>query len=134
MTTPTGSKEPKKKPDQSKGKKNPKFTKRENATLAQRTEILNWFHENGKNQTKTARHFDKIYPNLTLKQPLISDWVKNEDKWRQQWVEAQASGMLKTAKRAKQTEHPAVTEMLELWVAKAMHEGVHLSGEIIRQK
>ena len=34
----------------------------------------------------------------------------------------------------KQTEHPAVNEMLELWVAKAMADNVHVNGEILCQK
>ena len=54
----------------------PVFTKRENATLAQCIKILNWYHANGKNQLKTAKHFSPIYPNLTIKQPLVSTWVK----------------------------------------------------------
>ena len=40
------------------------FTRKENATLEQRIEILNWHHANGKNQQKTAKHFDVIFPNL----------------------------------------------------------------------
>ena len=114
-------------------KKDPVLTK-ENTTSKQRIETPDWFYVNGKNQTTTATHFNKIYPNMLLKQPLVSDWVKNKAKWRQQWAEAQASGTVGSMKQAKQTEHPAVTEMLELWVAKAMEEGVHLSGEIIWQK
>jgi hypothetical protein len=61
------------------------FTKKENATLEQRIEILNWHHANGKNQSKTAKHFDGIYPNLQLKQPRISTWCKNEEKWREEY-------------------------------------------------
>lgn len=34
----------------------------------------------------------------------------------------------------KQTEHPEVNEMLELWIAKAMSNEVQFSGEILRQK
>lgn len=34
----------------------------------------------------------------------------------------------------KQVEHPLVDEMLELWIAKAMRDRVHLTGEIIREK
>lgn len=34
----------------------------------------------------------------------------------------------------RQTEHPQITEMLELWVAKAMHDGILLTGEVLRQK
>jgi hypothetical protein len=61
----------------------PVFTKKEIATLTQRIEILDWHHKNGKNQRRTAAHFDKCYPNLILTQPLISKWLKNEEKWRQ---------------------------------------------------
>jgi len=49
--------------------------------LAQRIEILDWYHTNGENQSKMARHFDAVYPNLRAKQPLVSAWVKEEEKW-----------------------------------------------------
>jgi hypothetical protein len=110
----------------------PVFTRKENATLAQRIEILNWFHENGENQSKTARHFDPIYPNLKLKQPIISDWVKDEQKWRTQWESQQATEY--KAKHVRQTQHPQVTEMLDLWVSQAMRSGIILMGEVLHQK
>jgi hypothetical protein len=58
----------------------PVFTKKENATLAQHIKILDWYHKNGKNQSKMAKHFDAIYPNLKMNQPLVSAWVKGEAK------------------------------------------------------
>ncbi|KAI9428881.1 hypothetical protein H4582DRAFT_2114965 [Lactarius indigo] len=82
----------------------PVFMKKENATLAQRIEILNWYHKHKQGQTKTAEHFVGItYPNLQIKQPL-------------------------------QTEHPEVSEMLDLWVSKVMADGVLLTGEVLHQK
>lgn len=106
--------------------------KKENATLEQRIEILNWHHKNGKNQTKTAVHFDKIYPSLQLKQPRISAWIKHEAAWR---AEYEASGSLsRSVKRVRQTLHPEVTEMLDLWVSKAMADNLLLTGEVLRQK
>ncbi|KAJ7315770.1 hypothetical protein DFH08DRAFT_820348 [Mycena albidolilacea] len=60
-------------------------------------------HGNGKNQTKTAKHFDPIYPNLHLKQTLVSSW------------------------------HPEAEQMMELWVAQAMSHGIQLSGEVLHQ-
>ncbi|KAI9057991.1 hypothetical protein FKP32DRAFT_1636736, partial [Trametes sanguinea] len=69
-------------------KTNPVFERKENATLAQRIEILDWHHAHGKNQSETAKHFDKIYPNLKLKQPTVSTWVKEEAMWRQRWEES----------------------------------------------
>jgi len=71
---------PEKRPKQANPPAKP--TKKENATLKQRIEILDWHHANGSIQTKTAAHFHTIYPNLQIKQPLISSWVKNEARWR----------------------------------------------------
>ncbi|KAG6903965.1 hypothetical protein DXG01_013601 [Tephrocybe rancida] len=82
-----------------KKEKEPVFTKKENATLAQQIEILDWYHANGKNQSKTAQHFSPKYPNLKMKQPLVSSWVKEESKWREQWATASKHSD-RTAKRA----------------------------------
>jgi hypothetical protein len=123
-------KEPKKKSTEPPA---PVFTKRENATLAQRIEILDWHNKNGRKQTATAEHFAPKYPNLTIKQPLISSWVKDEAKWRQQWEQTN-KGVDRTAKRVRQTEHPEVSEMMDLWVSKAMSDGILLTGEVLRQK
>ncbi|KIL60357.1 hypothetical protein M378DRAFT_42375, partial [Amanita muscaria Koide BX008] len=71
--------------------KRPVFTHKEIATLRQRIEILDWYHANGKNQTKTAKHFDPIYPNLRIKQPTVSAWVNEEDKWREQWAKSSSA-------------------------------------------
>lgn len=71
---------------------------KKNATLEQRIEILNWYHANGRNQSKTAKHFDALYPNLRIKQPLVSSWVKEESRWREEWENSHAS---RTAKRTR---------------------------------
>jgi Fe-S cluster assembly scaffold protein SufB len=99
----------------------------------QRIEILEWHHKNGANQTATAQHFDPIYPNLQIKQPLVSSWLKDEAKWYEQWDQTNKNSD-RTAKRVRQTEHPDVSEMMDLWVSKAMGDGVLLTGEVLRQK
>lgn len=103
-------KEPKKKPDQPADPAPPVFTKKENSTVAQRIEILGWYHKNGWNKSATARHFTPMYPNLKLKQPHEHD---------------------RTEKWVRQTEHPEVMEMMYLWVLKAMGDGILLTGEIL---
>ena len=110
----------------------PVFTKKENATLAQRIEVLDWHHANGKNQSRTAKHFNVVYPNLQIKQPLVSAWVKDEAKWREESASNRAG--FQAAKRARQTLHPAVTEMLDLWVSNAMLNNILVTGEVLRQK
>jgi len=106
--------------------------KKENATLEKRIEILNWYYANGKVQTKTVAHFNRIYPALRLSQPRISDWLKNEAKWRTEFTSS--GGLSHSVKRVRQTLHPEVTEMLDLWVSKAMADKLLLTGEILRQK
>lgn len=107
--------------------------KKENATVAQRIEVLDWYHKNGRNQSATARHFAPLYPNLQIKQPLVSSWVKDESKWREIWNQSNCQSD-RTAKRARQTEHPEISEMMDLWVSKAMADNVLLTGEVLRQK
>ncbi|KAG5335324.1 hypothetical protein C0989_001427, partial [Termitomyces sp. Mn162] len=117
----------------SKAKQAPVFTKKEVATLKQRIEILDWHNANGKNQSKTAKHFTPLYPNLVIKQPLISAWVKEEAKWQDQWAEAAGNSDC-TAKWQHQTQHPEMTEMMDLWVSKAMAEGILLTGDVLQAK
>ena len=107
--------------------------KKENAMLKQCIEILDWYHKNGENQSATAKHFDKKYPNLNIKQPLVSKWVSKEEYWRKQW-DGSGGESARQAKCVKQTVHPEVTEMMELWVSKAMQARILLTGEVLRQK
>ena len=110
----------------------PVFVKKENATLVQRIEILDWHHANKATQKATAAEFNKKWPNLSLKQPIISEWLRYEEKWRKQWEQSNGSG--RSAKRVCQTQHPEVTEMMDLWIAKAMADNINLTGEVLRQK
>lgn len=100
--------------------------------MEQRIEILDWHNENGKIQVKTVDHFDKIYPNLKLKQPTLSKWIKSEQEWRGKYESN--SAIASKIKRARQTQHPEVTEMMDLWVTQATWDGVLLTGEVLRQK
>ncbi len=106
--------------------------KKEVATLEQRIEVLDWYHQNGKNQSKTAKHFAVIYPNLKIKQPLVSAWIKDKQKWREEY--AKSSENAQNVKCLRQTQHPEITEMMELWVSKAMSDGLLLMGEVLHQK
>lgn len=38
------------------------------------------------------------------------------------------------AKCTRQTQHPEVTEMMDLWVSKAMGDRILLTGEVLRQR
>jgi hypothetical protein len=100
--------------------------------LEQRIKILDWHHANGENQSKTVKHFDVIYPNLQHKQPRISAWCKNEEKWHEECEISTGSAC--SAKQICQTQHPEVTEMLDLWVSKAMADRILLTGMDLHQK
>ncbi len=109
-------------------------TEKRNATLRERIEVLDWYHANGKNQSKTARHFKEIYPDIDIKQPLVSSWVKDEAKWRRDWAASAGMPGAQDARRIRQTEHPEVTEMMDLWVLQAREQGIILSGAVLRTK
>ncbi|KAG6867136.1 hypothetical protein C0993_006411 [Termitomyces sp. T159_Od127] len=113
--------------------KAPIFTKKEVATLDQRIKILDWYHANGKAQSKTAKHFAPLYPNLVIKQLLSSSWAKEETKWQEQWAEADSNSD-HSAKWLHQTQHPEVTVMMDLWVSKAMAEGILCTGDVLHAK
>ena len=96
---------------------------KQNATLEQKVEVLKWYHANGKNQKKTADHFRAKWPELNMQQPCIYDWLKVESKIMGKWTHTGSSGThLCKTKWICQTQHPEITEMLELWVSKAMME------------
>jgi hypothetical protein len=78
-----------------------------------------------------AKQFDKLYPNLKIKQPLVLSWVKDKEKWHKKWAQ---SGAAWSAKHTHQTQHPEVTEMMDLWVSKAMADGIQLMKEVLCQK
>ncbi|KAG9316525.1 hypothetical protein JVU11DRAFT_2575 [Chiua virens] len=59
----------------------PPSKKKENATLQQRINILDWHRNNKATQQGTVDHFNKVYPSLQLTQPLVSSWVTNDAKW-----------------------------------------------------
>jgi hypothetical protein len=99
------------------------------ATLAQKVEILDWHKNNGSNQTKTASHFNKIYPDIALKQPLISAWVKAENGIREQ-----AKISSSDSKRVRSTRFPEIEQMLDVWVTQAFHSKMTITGDVIRAK
>jgi Tc5 transposase DNA-binding domain len=64
---------------------------------------------------------------------LISAWVQEESKWRKEWSEAQSSSE-RERKRIRLVENPQATEMLEMWISKAMNDKVLVTGEVLRAK
>ncbi|KAI7950013.1 hypothetical protein MJO28_008834 [Puccinia striiformis f. sp. tritici] len=99
------------------------------ATMAQKIEVLDWYDKNGKNQTKTAKHFNEIYPEIGFKQPLISAWVADCDRIREQ-----ADSSASHYKRVRITKFPQIEEMLDQWVTQALHSKLTITGDVIRAK
>jgi hypothetical protein len=59
-------------------------------------------------------------------------WLKDEAKWREEWENN--TGSNHTTKRLHQTQHPEVTEMMDLWVATALANRVLLTGDVLCEK
>ena len=75
---------------------------------------FDWYHANGKNQSKTTIYFSPIYPNLRIKQPLVSAWVNEDAKWQKEWVHT--GGGAHVTKWVCQTQHPEATNVGALGV------------------
>ena len=76
--------------------------KKHNVTLAQQIEILDWQHKNDKNQPTTAWRFSALYPSLQIEQPLISSWLKDKAKWKEQLQQSNPQVTRQPSKVAKQ--------------------------------
>lgn len=109
-----------------------KKPRRENASIEIKIKVLDWYEKNGKNQTKPVKHFSSLYPNTRISQATISNWVKQSEELKKEW--GNGGCLNPDAKRVVQTQHPDVNEMLELWVSKAMSDGLILTGDILRKK
>ena len=62
----------------------------------------------------------------------MSEWCKNESRLQAEYEHS--SGADHSAKQIRQTQHPEVTEMLDLWISTAMAHGILLTREILHQK
>jgi len=59
--------------------------------------------------------------------------LKDKDKWHNIWDQSNCQSD-RTAKCTRQTEHPEISEMMDLWVLKAMGDGVLLTEDTLHQK
>lgn len=100
---------------------------RKNATLYDKLMVLNWYHANGRNQSKTAKHFQEQGFSY-MKQPLVSAWVKREDDIREQ-----ASSVYQlTSRRIGRVRNPDFEKALTIFVQQAEVRGLTLTGDLIR--
>ena len=130
-STEDGSKTKNKNPKKRKASNVVQTTSKVNvATFSQKVEFLNWHHKNGKNQSRTADHFEKVYPELKIKQPLISKWLKSEDNI--QMKHDQSAHFLK--KKVWQISHPQVKAALAEWMTQAIHCNLTITGNTIKAK
>ena len=101
-----------------------------NASYSEKVQVLDWYHKNGKNQTKTALHFASVLPHLKIKQPLLSKWLKSEEDIRAKHQESSHD----STKRIRTLTYPKVEEALSEWMTQAIHYSLPLSGEILKEK
>lgn len=57
------------------------------ASLHRKPEVLDWHHENGGSQSRTAKHFqaplNALESETVITQPLVSSWLKAEAQIRE---------------------------------------------------
>ncbi|KAI7948985.1 hypothetical protein MJO29_010650 [Puccinia striiformis f. sp. tritici] len=100
-----------------------------NATLEQKIFILDWHHANGKKQTKTAAYFTSLDGWPTITQPLISNWLKDEEK-----IRANLKLATPDTKRLRIVRHPEVEKALSVWCNQSIAENLQLGCDLIKIK
>ncbi|KNE96110.1 hypothetical protein PSTG_10532 [Puccinia striiformis f. sp. tritici PST-78] len=101
-----------------------------NASYSEKVEVLDWYHKNGRNESKTADHFAQVYPHLRIKQPLLSKWLKAEDLIR----ENNRQSCQISTKKIQQICHPKVEASLTEWMTQAIHCNLTITGDMIKAK
>lgn len=100
----------------------------QNATLHNKLMILDWYHANGRHQSRTAAHFrEHGFP--YMKQPLLSAWHKDEANLR---ACANMSNDL-TSKHVRTVRNPDFEKALIVFVQQAESRGLTLSGDVIQE-
>lgn len=100
--------------------------------MAQKIEVLDWYHTNGKNQSRTAKFFAAKWPELDVKQPKVSDWVKKEESIRELYNSNPA--VANKLRRVNPIKHEEVDEALSMWVCQALEDKVVVTGDVLREK
>ncbi|CAH7669958.1 hypothetical protein PPACK8108_LOCUS4621 [Phakopsora pachyrhizi] len=113
------------------------------STYQTKLEILNWYHANGKNQSRTAQFFSKKYPDLNIKQPLISSWLKFEDQIRFKARLNHDKGISKPGgrdgevRRMRERLYPKINQLLKEWLHHLLlikPESFRLTDEHIKSR
>ncbi|POW08576.1 hypothetical protein PSHT_09490 [Puccinia striiformis] len=100
-----------------------------NASYAEKVQVLDWHHKNGKNQTKTCKYFKNIFPQLKIEQPLLSKWLKAEDSIREKHQQSSHNA----TNGSETLAYPKVEAALSEWMTQAIHYGIPVSGEILKE-
>ncbi|KNE99857.1 hypothetical protein PSTG_06945 [Puccinia striiformis f. sp. tritici PST-78] len=101
-----------------------------NASYAEKVQVLDWHHKNGTDQTKTCEHFKNIFHQLRIKKPLLSKWLKAKDSI----CEKHQQSSHNATKQIQTVSYPKVEAALSEWMTQAIHYGLPVSGEILKEK
>lgn len=94
--------------------------------------MLNWYHANGRNQSRTAKHFNEKWPELDVKQPKVSDWIAKEQNIRELYSKSPV--VAENLCRVNRIKHEEADEALSMWVCQALEDGITVTGDVIREK
>lgn len=105
-----------------------------NATLAEKIQVLDWHHANGRNQGKTAAHFNEReheFWGVPMDQPKVSSWLKQEQTLRDTFNSDSRAGKMRSAREVK---CPKLEEALAAWVQSLLDAGRAANGDAIKAK
>ncbi|KAF1324381.1 Dopa 4,5-dioxygenase, partial [Globisporangium splendens] len=101
---------------------------RSQVTVKEKLAVIGWYHQNGRNQEKTAEHFRNVEGFHTFSQSTVSRWLKEEENLRKQY-----EGGSRQRIRTVPVKHPALEEYLSAWIEHTQQQqAMRVTGDQIK--
>lgn len=103
--------------------------KRPRATLAQKIQVLDFYHKSNKPQLETVERFKN---EVSISTSSFSDWLKNEDELRLRYNEV-GPQLLKNSRRKPRFKYEEINRAMDLMVQQRLERREPVSEPILRE-
>ncbi|KAG5418644.1 hypothetical protein I9W82_004172 [Candida metapsilosis] len=104
-------------------------SKQERATLAQKIQVLDYFHSSGSSQLTTV---NKFKTEISISKSSLSDWLKREDNLRHSFAR-QEYKLSKNSRRTVKFKYEKINRAMDALVLKRLEKSEPISEPILRE-
>ena len=104
-------------------------SKRERATLAQKIQVLDYFHSSGSSQLKTVNKFRN---EISISKSSLSEWLKRENDLRQSFAQDEFK-LSKNSRRKVKFKYEKINRAMDMLVQSRLEKNEPITQPILRQ-